>query len=152
MVLVEAPNSRAISVASLESSVWLMVARMLRSINFLMTMLALTSSFSESSLTVIPSVTVISRLTGGALPNARILIHQPHGGAEGQASDIEIQAREMLRTKQRLNEILALHTGQPVEKISRDTDRDNIFEPDAAKEYGLIDLVIRRREETKVAA
>src|ERR1039458_3147503 len=75
-----------------------------------------------------------------------------HGGAEGQASDIEIQAREMLRTKQRLNEILALHTGQPVEKISRDTDRDNIFEPDAAKEYGLIDLVIRRREETKVAA
>ena len=87
-----------------------------------------------------------------ALPNARILIHQPHGGAEGQASDIEIQAREMLRTKQRLNEILALHTGQPVEKISRDTDRDNIFEPDAAKEYGLIDLVIRRREDTKVAA
>jgi ATP-dependent Clp protease protease subunit len=87
-----------------------------------------------------------------ALPNARILIHQPHGGAEGQASDIEIQAREMLRTKQRLNEILAFHTGQPVEKISRDTDRDNIFEPDGAKEYGLIDLVIRRREGTKSAA
>ena len=85
-----------------------------------------------------------------ALPNARVLIHQPHGGAEGQASDIEIQAREMLRTKQRLNEILAHHTGQPVEKISKDTDRDNIFEPDAAKEYGLIDLVIRRREEIKV--
>src|SRR6202795_491229 len=63
-----------------------------------------------------------------ALPNARILIHQPHGGAEGQASDIEIQAREMLRTKQRLNEILAAHTGQAVDKISRDTDRDNIFE------------------------
>lgn len=87
-----------------------------------------------------------------ALPNARILIHQPHGGAEGQASDIEIQAREMLRTKQRLNEILANHTGQPVDKISRDTDRDNIFEPDAAREYGLIDTVIRRREETKAAA
>lgn len=87
-----------------------------------------------------------------ALPNARILIHQPHGGAEGQASDIEIQAREMLRTKQRLNEILAFHTGQPVEKISRDTDRDNIFEPDGAKEYGLIDLVIRRREGTKSGA
>ena len=86
-----------------------------------------------------------------ALPNARILIHQPHGGAEGQASDIEIQAREMLRTKQRLNEILAFHTGQPVDKISRDTDRDNIFEPDGAKEYGLIDLVIRRREGTKAA-
>jgi ATP-dependent Clp protease protease subunit len=87
-----------------------------------------------------------------ALPNARILIHQPHGGAEGQASDIEIQAREMLRTKQRLNEILAFHTGQPVDKISRDTDRDNIFEPDGAKEYGLIDLVIRRREGTKSVA
>jgi ATP-dependent Clp protease protease subunit len=87
-----------------------------------------------------------------ALPNARVLIHQPHGGAEGQASDIEIQAREMLRTKQRLNEILAHHTGQPVDKISKDTDRDNIFEPDAAKEYGLIDLVIRRREELKVPA
>ena len=87
-----------------------------------------------------------------ALPNARILIHQPHGGAEGQASDIEIQAREMLRTKHRLNEILAFHTGQPVDKISRDTDRDNIFEPDGAKEYGLIDLVIRRREGTKTAA
>jgi ATP-dependent Clp protease, protease subunit len=87
-----------------------------------------------------------------ALPNARILIHQPHGGAEGQASDIEIQAREMLRTKQRLNEILANHTGQPVDKISRDTDRDNIFEPDAAREYGLIDTVIRRREDTKAAA
>jgi ATP-dependent Clp protease protease subunit len=86
-----------------------------------------------------------------ALPNARILIHQPHGGAEGQASDIEIQAREMLRTKHRLNEILAFHTGQPVDKISRDTDRDNIFEPDGAKEYGLIDLVIRRREGTKAA-
>ncbi len=86
-----------------------------------------------------------------ALPNARILIHQPHGGAEGQASDIEIQAREMLRTKHRLNEILAFHTGQPVDKISRDTDRDNIFEPDGAKEYGLIDLVIRRREGTKSA-
>ena len=87
-----------------------------------------------------------------ALPNARILIHQPHGGAEGQASDIEIQAREMLRTKHRLNEILAFHTGQPVDKISRDTDRDNIFEPDGAKEYGLIDLVIRRREEVKPVA
>ena len=87
-----------------------------------------------------------------ALPNARILIHQPHGGAEGQASDIEIQARAMLRTKHRLNEILAFHTGQPVDKISRDTDRDNIFEPDGAREYGLIDLVIRRREGTKSAA
>jgi ATP-dependent Clp protease protease subunit len=58
----------------------------------------------------------------------------------------------MLRSKQRLNEILAHHTGQPVGKISKDTDRDNIFEPDAAKEYGLIDLVIRRREDSKVPA
>jgi len=82
-----------------------------------------------------------------ALPNARVLIHQPHGGAEGQVSDIEIQAKEMLRTKKRLNEILAFHTGQPFDRIEKDTDRDNIFEADAAKEYGLIDLVIRRRDE-----
>jgi len=86
-----------------------------------------------------------------SLPNSRIMIHQPSGGSQGMASDIEIQAREMLRTKHRLNEILAFHTGQPVDKISRDTDRDNIFEPDGAKEYGLIDLVIRRREGTKAA-
>ena len=85
-----------------------------------------------------------------ALPNARILIHQPHGGAEGQVSDIEIQAKEMLRTKKRLNEILAFHTGQPFATIEKDTDRDNIFEPDSAKEYGLIDLVIRRRDEKTI--
>jgi len=85
-----------------------------------------------------------------ALPNARILIHQPHGGAEGQVSDIEIQAKEMLRTKKRLNEILAFHTGQPFATIEKDTDRDNIFEPDNAKEYGLIDLVIRRRDEKTI--
>ena len=82
-----------------------------------------------------------------ALPNARILIHQPHGGAEGQVSDIEIQAKEMIRTKKRLNEIFAHHTGRPLEQIEKDTDRDNIFEPGAAKDYGLIDLVIRRRDE-----
>ncbi len=86
-----------------------------------------------------------------ALPNARILIHQPHGGAEGQVSDIEIQAKEMIRMKRRLNEIIAHHTGQPYERIEKDTDRDNIFEPDAAKEYGLIDLVIRRRDEKTLA-
>ena len=86
-----------------------------------------------------------------ALPNARILIHQPHGGAEGQVSDIEIQAKEMLRTKKRLNEILAFHTGQPFERIEKDTDRDNIFEADAAKDYGLIDLVIRRRDDKTAA-
>jgi ATP-dependent Clp protease protease subunit len=81
-----------------------------------------------------------------ALPNARILIHQPHGGVEGQASDVEIQAREMLRMKRRLNEILAHHTAQSIERVEKDTDRDNIFEPEAAREYGLIDSVIKRRD------
>ena len=82
-----------------------------------------------------------------ALPNSRVLIHQPLAyGMEGQASDIEIHARDLIRLKKRLNEILATHTGQPLERIERDTDRDNIFEADAAKEYGLIDSVIRRRE------
>jgi ATP-dependent Clp protease protease subunit len=84
-----------------------------------------------------------------ALPNARVLIHQPLAyGMEGQASDIEIHARDLIRLKTRLNEILAHHTGQPIERIDRDTDRDRIFEADAAKEYGLIDTVIRRREVT----
>jgi ATP-dependent Clp protease, protease subunit len=82
-----------------------------------------------------------------ALPNSRVLIHQPLAyGMEGQASDIEIHARDLIRLKKRLNEILASHTGQPLERVERDTDRDNIFEADAAKEYGLIDSVIRRRE------
>jgi ATP-dependent Clp protease protease subunit len=82
-----------------------------------------------------------------ALPNARVLIHQPLAyGMEGQASDIEIHAKDLLRLKRRLNEILAGHTGQPIERIERDTDRDNIFEADAAKEYGLIDTVINRRD------
>ncbi len=90
-------------------------------------------------------------LSGGAkgkrfgLPNSRVLIHQPLGGMEGQASDIEIHARDIIRMKRRINEILAEHTGQPFEKIERDTDRDNIFEADAARDYGLIDSVIRRR-------
>ena len=82
-----------------------------------------------------------------ALPNARVLIHQPLAyGLEGQASDIEIHARDLVRMKKRLNEILAHHTGQPFERIEQDTDRDNIFEAQAAKEYGLIDMVIRNRE------
>jgi ATP-dependent Clp protease, protease subunit len=81
-----------------------------------------------------------------ALPNSRVLIHQPLAyGMEGQASDIEIHARDLIRLKKRLNEILASHTGQPLETIERDTDRDNIFEAEAAREYGLIDSVIRRR-------
>ncbi|HQN08247.1 MAG TPA: ATP-dependent Clp endopeptidase proteolytic subunit ClpP [Thermoanaerobaculia bacterium] len=82
-----------------------------------------------------------------ALPNARVLIHQPLAyGLEGQASDIEIAARDLVRMKKRLNEILAAHTGQDFERIQLDTDRDNIFEAEAAKEYGLIDMVIRNRD------
>ncbi len=82
-----------------------------------------------------------------ALPNARVLIHQPLAyGLEGQASDIEIHARDLVRMKKRLNEILSVHTGQPFERIELDTDRDNIFEADAAREYGLIDMVLRNRD------
>ncbi len=82
-----------------------------------------------------------------ALPNARVLIHQPLAyGLEGQASDIEIHARDLVRMKKRLNEILAVHTGQPFERIEMDTDRDNIFEAEAAREYGLIDMVLRNRD------
>lgn len=82
-----------------------------------------------------------------ALPNARVLIHQPLAyGLEGQASDIEIAARDLVRMKKRLNEILAAHTGQDFDRIQLDTDRDNIFEAEAAKEYGLIDMVIRNRD------
>src|SRR2546427_6784709 len=88
-----------------------------------------------------------------ALPHSRVLIHQPHGGAQGQAVDIEIQAREILRYRKLLDEILAMHTGQPFEKISRDTDRDFIMTAEQAKEYGLIDEVIESRKvQTKLAA
>lgn len=80
-----------------------------------------------------------------ALPNARVMIHQPLGGARGQASDIEIQAREILYLRERLNLILAESTGQPVEKIARDTDRDNFMSAAQAKEYGLIDRVLAAR-------
>jgi ATP-dependent Clp protease protease subunit len=82
-----------------------------------------------------------------ALPNARVLIHQPLAyGLEGQASDIEIHARDLVRMKKRLNEILAKHTGQAFERIEQDTDRDNIFEASAAKDYGLIDMVVQNRD------
>lgn len=84
-----------------------------------------------------------------ALPHARVLIHQPLGGAQGQATDIEIQAREILRIKRQLNEILASNTGQSVERIEKDTDRDNIMTPVQAKEYGLIDEVITQRRPLK---
>jgi ATP-dependent Clp protease protease subunit len=80
------------------------------------------------------------------LPHSRILIHQPSGGAEGQSVDIEIQAREILRMRRMLDEILAAHTGQDVEKIARDTDRDFIMTAEQAKEYGSIDEIIESRE------
>ncbi len=80
-----------------------------------------------------------------ALPNARVMIHQPLGGAQGQASDVEIQAKEMIRMKLRLNEILVEHTGQAMEVIKRDTDRDFFLTAEDAVEYGLIDKVIKRR-------
>jgi ATP-dependent Clp protease protease subunit len=79
-----------------------------------------------------------------ALPNSEVMIHQPLGGAEGQASDIEIRARRILRMRDKLNRILAERTGQPLERIEKDTDRDNFMEAAAAKEYGLIDKVIER--------
>ena len=87
-------------------------------------------------------------LSGGAkgkrlaLPNARIMIHQPLGGAQGQAVDIEIQAKEILFLKQTLNGLMAEHTGQPLDKIADDTDRDNFMSPAQAVEYGLIDRVV----------
>jgi ATP-dependent Clp protease protease subunit len=84
-----------------------------------------------------------------AVPNARIMIHQLSGGFSGQASDIEIQAREALRLKRTLDEILARHTGQPIERISRDTDRDYFMSPAEAKDYGLIDQVIVTKKATE---
>src|SRR5690348_14390052 len=81
-----------------------------------------------------------------ALPHARIMIHQPMGGVQGQASDIAIQAKEILRIRDRLNHILAFHTKQPVEKIATDADRDFIMDAAQAKEYGIVDQVISRRE------
>jgi len=80
------------------------------------------------------------------LPHSRVLIHQPSGGAEGQSVDIEIQAREILRMRRMLDEILATHTGQPVDKVSRDTDRDFIMTAEEAKAYGLIDDIIESRQ------
>ena len=82
-----------------------------------------------------------------ALPNARIMIHQPSGGAQGKAADIEIQAREILYLRERLNMLLAEATGQPVERIARDTDRDNFMSAEDAVSYGLIDRTLNRRTE-----
>jgi ATP-dependent Clp protease protease subunit len=81
------------------------------------------------------------------LPNSRVMIHQPMGGFQGQASDIEIHAKEILFLKQRLNDMLSRHTGQPIDRIERDTDRDNFLSADAAVEYGLVDKVLNKRGE-----
>ena len=86
------------------------------------------------------------------LPNARIMIHQPSGGASGQASDISIQAKEILRLKKQLNEIMAFHTGQPVERIEKDMERDNYMSADAAKEYGIVDEVVKSRRDVPAIA
>ena len=87
-----------------------------------------------------------------ALPNSRVMIHQPLGGAQGQATDIDIQAREILNMRQRLNEILARHTGQPIETIAHDTERDNFKSAEAAREYGLVDEVLLRRPDESIQA
>jgi ATP-dependent Clp protease protease subunit len=81
-----------------------------------------------------------------ALPHARILIHQPLGGFQGQATDVDIQAREILRLREELNEIMAQHTGQPIDRINRDTERDFYMSGQQAKEYGLVDDVISHRD------
>jgi ATP-dependent Clp protease protease subunit len=80
-----------------------------------------------------------------ALPNSRVLLHQPHGGAQGQAVDIEIQAKEIMRLRALLEHIIATHTGQSLEKVSKDTDRDFILTADEAKDYGVIDDILSRR-------
>ena len=80
-----------------------------------------------------------------ALPNARVLLHQPHGGVEGQSTDIEIHAKEIARQRRRVEELLSLHTGQPIERIREDTDRDFILDAEAARDYGVVDDVVERR-------
>jgi ATP-dependent Clp protease protease subunit len=85
-----------------------------------------------------------------ALPNSRIMIHQPWGGVQGTASDISIQAEEILKTKKRLNEILSVHTGQPLDRIEQDTDRDRYMSSEEARQYGLIDNVfVKKTRDTK---
>ena len=87
-----------------------------------------------------------------ALPNARIMIHQPWGGVQGQATDISIQAKEILRLKDRLNEIFSKHCGRSVEEVTRDTDRDRFMSSEEAKDYGLVDHVVQSRKEIAGAA
>lgn len=96
-------------------------------------------------------------LTAGAkgkrycLPNSRVMIHQPSGGAQGQASDIHIHAQEILKIRERLNRIMAEHTGRSVEEIARDTERDNFMSAEQSKEYGLIDAVLSNRTHEKAS-
>ena len=85
-----------------------------------------------------------------ALPHARIMLHQPWGGVQGQATDIDIQANEILRLKERLNEILAMHTGRDIKRIEEDTDREFFMGPDEANAYGLLDEVVQGRSEVKI--
>ena len=87
-----------------------------------------------------------------ALPHSRVMIHQPLGGYQGQASDIEIHTREILTLRDRLNSVLAKHTGQPIERIAKDTDRDNFMDAEAAKAYGMVDAVLDRRPDDTVQA
>ena len=87
-----------------------------------------------------------------ALPNSRVMIHQPSGGAQGQATDIEIHAREILKTREQLNLIYAARTGQPIEKIRADMERDFFMDPEESKAYGLIDQVLKHRAATPPAA
>jgi ATP-dependent Clp protease protease subunit len=97
-------------------------------------------------------------LAGGAngkrfcLPHSRVMIHQPIAGFQGQASDIDIHAREVLQTRDRLNSLLAKHTGQPLKRIQKDTDRDHFLSGDEAVEYGLIDTVLAQRGDTETAS
>ena len=84
-----------------------------------------------------------------ALPSSRVMIHQPMGGAQGQVTDVEIHAREMLKMRERLNQILSQHTGQPLEKIAHDTERDYFMSPEEAREYGLVDRVLTRQGEKR---
>jgi ATP-dependent Clp protease protease subunit len=86
------------------------------------------------------------------LPSARVMIHQPLGGYQGQASDIEIHTREILTLRDRLNGVLSKHTGQPIERIAKDTDRDNFMDAEAAKAYGIVDAVLDRRPDDSVQA
>ena len=87
-----------------------------------------------------------------ALPHSRVMIHQPSGGASGTASDIEIQAREIIYLRAKMNELMAKHTGRPLEQVERDVDRDRFMSAEEAKAYGLIDMVVTNREEVAPAA